>query len=124
MGENVEEAVNRLLDIVADNVRRLMSADKRLPGKNRPNELHLATGIAKSTIQRILKGSAASEKDDAPNAAKIDTLMRLAFYFRFPVARLLVAHKNDPMSRVFDTREEDLGEAEVSPSPELKRRRR
>ena len=118
MDRTVEEAIDRLLDIVADNVRRLMSADTRLPGRNRPKELGAAAGGGKGTIQRILRGSAKGADDPAPNAAKIDTLLRLAWYFEIPVWKLLVAQ--DRMSRVLDNG--DGGGLE--PSRDLKSARR
>lgn len=122
MEHSVEEAIDRLLDIVADNIRELMNNDRRLLGKNRPNELALAAGVGKGTVQRILRGSAKDEDDPAPNAAKIDTLMRLAWYFEKPIWKLFIP--NDRMSRVFDSQDAAARADEVPPPRDLKRHRR
>lgn len=122
MDKTVDEAIERLLDIVAANLLEMMTKDARLPGNNRPKELSDASGVGKGTIQRILKGSAKKDDDPARNAARIDTLMKLAWYFEQPLLRFFVA--KDRMSRVFDAPDALIEGVSEAPSLDLKRPRR
>lgn len=82
----VEQAIDQLLDTIAENVRALM--DKHVDGKNKPKLLAEKAGIGKGTVQRVLAGSKGYGGQEK-SAAAVDTLLRLAWFFEVPLAMLL-----------------------------------
>lgn len=107
----LEKAVDKLLDIVADNVRRLV-------GARTVARLARESGVSKASVQRILGGSR-GYANQKKSATQIDTLLRLAWYFDVPFVSLF--SRRDRSATVLSQYPD---EAEEFPGHELERRRR
>ena len=83
----LQDAINALHDTIGANVRAEM--ERHFEGGDKTKLLGKASGLGKGTVQRVIAGSKGYGRE-APTSARVETLMRLAWYFRVPVTTFFV----------------------------------